>query len=316
MVTLSANEICKVRSSAVGGSAKGYDYAIVKRTNKNSLRVSLLSSTLQTHPGEVTVTYDVCWKLKSSVRNKAMTMRMISMNKAPLMVPEVVPVVPVSYLKLLNDTPSTKEGLHTVKTFKIGTTDTMLNIVKGSVLSFQGDAIVNAANNGCIGGGGIDGAINDAAGPDVIKARKALPEVAGAGYPWNYRCDTGDAKVTIAGRLPCDYIIHAVGPNFSLMNEEVALQLLKDAYKASLIRARELSLESVAFCIISGGIYRGMCPLLKIVEVALYAIAQNTYPMLKNIYFCGFTSHEIGVLDEATTINVGDDSVSILDPVD
>lgn len=310
MVMLSVNEICKVRSSAVGGSGKGYDYAIVKRSNKNSVRVSPLTSTLQTHMAEVTVTYDMCWKLKASAR-KTMTMRILAMNKPRPMVSEAP--VPVSYLKLISDTLSIKEGLHIAKTFKIGTTDTMLNLVNGSVLSFQGDAIVNAANNGCLGGGGIDGAINDAGGPEVVEARKALPEIGFA----NYRCDTGDAKVTIAGRLPCKFIIHAVGPNFSTEKDESrGVQLLKDAYKESLIRARELCLESVAFCIISGGIYRGICPLLKIIEVALYAIAQNTYPMLKNVYLCGFTLHEINVLNEATTINFGEDMVSILDPVD
>jgi hypothetical protein len=84
------------------------------------------------------------------------------------------------------------------------------SIARGSVIDFAGDAVVNAANTGCLGGGGVDGAINRAAGPTVRKARRAIPIVG----PGSDRCATGDARMTIAGDLACRWLIHAVGPMY------------------------------------------------------------------------------------------------------
>ena len=315
-MTVSTNELCKVRDSAVGGVGKGYSYAIVKRVNKKSVRLCVIDPrTLLLQP-ETNVLNETLWKLKAATR-KAME-RKIAAKKAQ----EIIAPVPVESeaqevklcLKWKYDwMPMTtcfkfKEGLNISKEFTIGST--ILNIVEGSVLAFTGDAIVNAANEGCVSGGGIDGAINDAGGYVVLEARKALPII---DDHYGKRCDTGDAKVTVSGNLPCNWIIHAVGPCFRNFDSEIeAIELLKNAYKHSLLRARDLKLKQVAFCIISGGIFRGSCPLSKVIMTALYAIAKNVYPGLEDVFFCAFTAYECDVLREVTTATEG--YVTISDP--
>lgn len=174
---------------------------------------------------------------------------------------------------------------------------TELYIAFDSVVNFTGDAIVNAANEGCLGGGGIDGEINRRGGLALKEARKMLPEVAG-----HKRCLTGDAKITIAGNLPCSKVIHAVGPAFGSGSDpaehEPCLKLLEDAYKNSMKRASENGLKSVGFCILSAGSFRGGCPLRVVIKTGLEAIAKNAYPGLETVVFCGFTSEEQGVLRE------------------
>merc|ERR1719193_167112 len=83
----------------------------------------------------------------------------------------------------------------------------------GSVVNFAGNAIVNAANQGCLGGGGVDGAISSAGGRALYEARSKLPLVDGKGA---VRCPTGEARLTIGGNLKANYCIHAVGPNYRM----------------------------------------------------------------------------------------------------
>ena len=153
--------------------------------------------------------------------------------------------------------------------------------------------IVNAANEGCLGGGGIDGEINRRGGDTLEAARFALPVVGG-----HKRCLTGDAKITVAGDLPCSKVIHAVGPAFESFpppnraDHAGNLELLEAAYKNAMERARENELKSVGFCILSAGIFRGGCPLKVVIETGLKAIAKNTYSGLETIVFCGFTPQE------------------------
>ena len=114
-------------------------------------------------------------------------------------------------------------------------TGTLLCCSQGSVVAFSGDAIVNAANTGCLGGGGVDGAINDAGGRKLRAARAALPMLA----PWT-RCLTGGAVSTEAGTLSCKRVIHAVGPDYrDDGTEEECDALLASAYAAALAQARE-----------------------------------------------------------------------------
>ena len=107
---------------------------------------------------------------------------------------------------------------------------------------------------------GIDGEVNRRGGDALEAARVALPVVDG-----HKRCLTGDAKITVAGDLPCSKVIHAVGPAFGysphLADHADKLELLEAAYKNSMERARENELKSVGFCILSAGIFRGGCPL-------------------------------------------------------
>jgi len=124
-----------------------------------------------------------------------------------------------------------------------------LEALTGDITTFRVDAIVNAANSTLLGGGGVDGAIHRAGGPEIIEeCRRIRAEDYPRGLP------TGQAVVTGAGRLPCKFVIHTVGPVWSGggQNEE---QLLADAYRNSLERAAEVGAHSLAYPAISTGVY-------------------------------------------------------------
>lgn len=166
-------------------------------------------------------------------------------------------------------------------------------LTAGSILDFDGDAIVNAANTRCLGGGGIDGAINARGGEALVKAREELPLLDEFGT----RCEVGDAKVTIAGDLKCKYVIHAVGPDFGRVSGYdgsfggFAAKLVS-AYRQAMIAAKEHKMKKIAFCIISGGIYRGSYPLWVMCEIAFKTIAAYLYDGLEEVYFYTYTEYE------------------------
>jgi len=111
------------------------------------------------------------------------------------------------------------------------------------------DAIVNAANERMLGGGGVDGAIHRAAGPELVQACRKVPEV----RP-EVRCPTGEARITPAFKLPVSRVIHTVGPIYDMdKHPEVSL---KNAYENSLKLAKENGIQYIAFPAISCGVFR------------------------------------------------------------
>src|SRR5262245_36663130 len=123
-----------------------------------------------------------------------------------------------------------------------------VELVHGDITEQHVDAIVNAANSSLLGGGGVDGAIHRRGGPEILSECRALrADRFGGGLP------TGDAVATTAGRMPARWVIHTVGPVHA--KSEDRSDLLRSCYRRSIEVAGELGAESIAFPLISAGLY-------------------------------------------------------------
>src|SRR5690348_10663513 len=123
-----------------------------------------------------------------------------------------------------------------------------IQLVTGDITAEEVDAIVNAANSSLLGGGGVDGAIHRRGGPDILAECRALrASHYGTGLP------TGQAVATTAGRLPARWVIHTVGPVYAVREDRS--HLLRDCYANTLAVADGLGARTVAFPLISAGVY-------------------------------------------------------------
>ena len=135
-----------------------------------------------------------------------------------------------------------------------------LALIRGNIVEVHADAIVNAANSGLRGGGGVDGAIHRAGGPSIMEECRKIGG-----------CPTGKAVVTTAGRLPAKYIFHAVGPIYSGGTDDE--RLLASAYQSCLNLAEKHQVKTIAFHSLSTGIYG--YPLELAAPIALHTIIEH-----------------------------------------
>ena len=123
-----------------------------------------------------------------------------------------------------------------------------MSLLKGDITLLAVDAVVNAANSPLMGGGGVDGAIHRAGGPEILQACREIVDRQG-------RLPTGEAVATTAGKLPAKFVIHTVGPVWRSAEAEALDELLCNCYRNSLTLASQLGLSTVAFPNISTGVY-------------------------------------------------------------
>lgn len=162
-----------------------------------------------------------------------------------------------------------------------------IKLVQGDITTIKVDAVVNAANKSLLGGGGVDGAIHRAGGPEILEECKTIGG-----------CETGEAVITTAGKMPAHHVIHTVGPVWhgGQQNEP---ELLQNCYTNSLKIAVENNCQSIAFPCISTGVYH--FPKTKAAEVAVSAIRRflKENDSLKEVQLVSFDKENYKALEKA-----------------
>ena len=159
-----------------------------------------------------------------------------------------------------------------------------ISVERSDITTLAVDVIVNAANRSLLGGGGVDGSIHRAAGPELLAACIDLNG-----------CETGQAKITRGFKLPSKFVIHTVGPVWT-GGEKNEASLLSSCYTRSLSLACDHELAAIAFPAISTGAYG--YPLMKATQIAVESVTnwQSVYP--KNVIFCCFDNQTLNIYEE------------------
>ena len=162
-----------------------------------------------------------------------------------------------------------------------------LEVVVADITTLRVDAIVNAANSTLLGGGGVDGAIHDAAGDELFEECRLLNG-----------CETGDAKITKGYRLPAKHVIHAVGPVWH-GGDRGEDEQLASCYRRSIELCGENDLTSVAFPAISTGAFRFPADRAAQIAVSTTVDALKTAPALRRVIFCCFSKESAALHEQA-----------------